>query len=487
MDKRRTVLILLALFIILVMPDRAYASESHYILGKDHKRIPIPLSYEVTNVIMDFGDEVGPIKNAQYLFMDQNETLYIVDTENSRVLKTNKEGTVLGVYTGPEDFPFYLPEGIFVDEDGDMYVADTGNNRIVHLAPDGTYVEQFEKPQSALMDAHIPFAVSKLAIDKTGYIYALIKDDYHGFTIMDSYNRFRSYMASVRLPFDLVQWFTRNFATSQQKSQISKDLPPSYSNFVFSEDGMIYATTVGVPSEQIKKLNSVGKDIYKFSRKDIQQPDPFFGEHVDDLGRAIKPVFTDLAVDQNGIISAVDSTSQRIYQYDQEGNLLTVFGGFGRKKGTFRSPISIVGDKEGNLYVLDYIMNNIQVFKPTKFITHVHQAISLYNDGKYQEAVNPWQEVLKIDANYELAHRGIAKALMKQERWKEAMEEYRKGEDQYGYSKAFAEYRHQVFRDYFGWIVLAVSSACLLIIRMVGTLKRVIRTDRKFKSQKVGS
>ena len=34
-------------------------------------------------------------------------------------------------------------------------------------------------------------------------------------------------------------------------------------------------------------------------------------------------------------------------------------------------------------------------------------------------------QVLKIDENYQLAHKGIATTLYKQEKWKESMDEYR--------------------------------------------------------------
>ena len=40
------------------------------------------------------------------------------------------------------------------------------------------------------------------------------------------------------------------------------------------------------------------------------------------------------------------------------------------------------------------------------------------------------------------------------------MDQYYLGNDKEGYSKCFSEYRHQLFREYFGWIVLAVIVVC---------------------------
>lgn len=42
--------------------------------------------------------------------------------------------------------------------------------------------------------------------------------------------------------------------------------------------------------------------------------------------------FIDLCVDENQAIFALDYTSGRVFQYDEEGNLLFVFGGIGNQK-----------------------------------------------------------------------------------------------------------------------------------------------------------
>ena len=90
------------------------------------------------------------------------------------------------------------------------------------------------------------------------------------------------------------------------------------------------------------------------------------------------PQFVDIAVDNNNILYTVDQNSGRIYQYDQEGNLLAVFGGTGSLKGRFESPVSLVVDANGRVYVLDSIQNAVHLFEPTEFIKHVHEAITLY-------------------------------------------------------------------------------------------------------------
>ena len=101
------------------------------------------------------------------------------------------------------------------------------------------------------------------------------------------------------------------------------------------------------------------------------------------------PNFVDLTVNEQGIISAIDAANGIIYQYDDDRNLLTMFGGKGEENGKFGYPISIETDPEGNLYILDKDRNNIQVFRPTHFAQLVHAASEFYVDGHYAVAEGP--------------------------------------------------------------------------------------------------
>ena len=145
-----------------------------------------------------------------------------------------------------------------------------------------------------------------------------------------------------------------------------------------------------------------------------------------------------------------------IYQYDQDGNLLTSFGGIGNSKDLFQVPVGIASDIEENLYVLDYSTGVIKVFSPTSFINTVHQAIVYHNNGRYIEEQECWEKVLKLDSNYSLAHKGMGKIAYKNGDYKKSMPEYKLADDPDGYSQSFARYRHNIFRNYFGWIMFGV-------------------------------
>ena len=444
---------------LFINTNAAYAKQYDYIV-EDGNRVPIPLTYTVKDVITLAGESKG-LMLAEDLFIDKNDIIYVADTGNNRIIKMDSEGMVLDYYTGPEERPFKSPKGVYVDNYGHIFVADTGNRRIVHLAPDGRYIEEFVRPVSELLDEHFTFEPSKVYVSPTGYIYTMKGQQ---LLMMDAQNTFRGFIGAAEVGFDLTSVLIRMFASKEQKERIARRMPPPYINFTAGPDEMIYAVTLDYNGGQIKKLNSVGKNILK------KQP---FGEQRDDKGEHIKPIFSDITVDHNGIITVVKERTCKIYQYDQEGNLLTVFGGKGTRKGYFQKPSAIDVDSRGNIYVLDMNANSIQVFEPTKFIILVHSAVKLYSEGKYEEALKYWQQVLKIDENYRLANKGMAKTLMKAEEWKKAMTEYRKADDKDGYSQAFTEYRHHMFRKYFGIVVFAFIVLAFLVFYSIKGYKKL--------------
>lgn len=472
---------LLAAVMLISTPITALAD---YVTGNDSYRLPVPKAYNSVKTINNIGEFEGEqiyFKDPQDLFVDEKDNLYIVDSGNNRVVKMNEELKTVGVYYGP-DKAFSKPEGIFVDSDGDMYIADTGNRRIVHLSPTGALVEEFTNPESNLTGS-APFSPSKLVVSSTGYIYVV-----RGENIMaiDGNGEFRGLYGQTNIGYNLTEALLRIFASEEQQNFITKRLASSYINVTLGNDGMIYATSMERVEGEIKQLNSVGTNVfrkYKSVGNSIQNPitnfiekkilksvvagNSFkFGEYFNDDGMYMEPIFRDIAVDNNGIITVIEELNGKVYQYDQEGNMLVAFGGLGESTGTFSRTSAIDVDSKGNLFILDRLNNNIQVFEPTEFIKLVHQATTAYDAGDYDASYDLWNQVLAIHENYELAHTGIAKTYYKKGEWKQSMKESQLVHDRNVYTKAFDEYKYEVLRANFVWIVLAA----LLIIVAVGFL-----------------
>lgn len=497
MRKLKTIIALFLAALILISSNcqAVYAAQSaSYVTGDDNYRQPVPECYVVSDVINNIGsyeDKKTEFKKPQDLFIDDNDNIYVVDSGNHRIVKMNSDYETVAIYYGP-DKPFKSPQGIFVDADGDMYVADTENNRIVHMDCNGNFVEEFTNPESELSTGEV-FTPTKLVVTKTGYIYTVKSEN---IMAIDGNNAFRGYYGQTNIGYDLSEVLIRMFASERQKLLHTKRLAASYINLTYGDDGMIYATSMEREEGEIKKLNSIGTNVYRKYKtigNSIRNPitdfinnkllkavvagQSFkFGEYFNDEGMYIEPVFADICVDSEGIVTVVEQLNGKVYQYDQDGRMLVAFGGLGEKKGNFTRPSAIDVDSKGNLYVLDQINNNIQVFEPTEFITYIHQATSTYNDGDYEKSYEYWRKVLATDENYSLAHVGIARTFYKQGMYKEAMEEAMIVKDRDVYTMAFDEYKYEVLRANFFQIVLI---ALLIVVAVIVLVRLFMKHAKK--------
>ncbi len=109
-----------------------------------------------------------------------------------------------------------------------------------------------------------------------------------------------------------------------------------------------------------------------------------------------------------------------------------------------------------NIYVSDAMKNTVTIFTETDFGGIVHEAVSLYNSGYYEEALEPWQEVLKRDGNYRMAYVGISSALYNEGDYESAMKYAKLAESSKQYNKAFEGYRSEWLDENFVWIVVVI-------------------------------
>lgn len=457
-------------------PLMVFADTTCFIADGDGQFIATPVTYDATRTIKNLGEseffEEGNssqqfLNKAEDIFIDHNNYIYIADTGNNRVIKMTRQGEVVLVITAANDAsgkPVDLkePRGVYVHQDNTIWIADTGNRRIVVVDEKGNSIREYGKPTSEVLGDDFTFDVEKIYVNNMGYIYAL-----KGANIMriNSKNEFQGYMGATEVGFSLSRYLIRTFGSKEMRERSARLEPTAYNNFMIVSDGTIYGVLSAGSSGQIRRLNTTGDNTY---------PQQAFGYNIWEAGEyePTRATFMDVAVSKDGMITVIDQNTCLIYQYDQEGNLLTTFGGKGNRAGRFVVAKSIATDSDGNLYVLDNSANNITVFEPTEFIDLIHTAINYQRDGKYDDAKSYWEEVLAIDANYVVAHNGIGKILYKEGAYQESMKDYKMGNYIAGYSSAFAEHRHNMFRKYFGWIVLALIVLLVAVVKGFSYLKK---------------
>ena len=254
--------------------------------------------------------------------------------------------------------------------------------------------------------------------------------------------------------------------TEEQRRQSDVSFQPTaFNNLYWSSDRFVYAVsqvskTVTSP---VVKLNALGTNVLTGEE---------FGDQGDE-NVVETPLFIDITADSEGVFTVLDSQSGKLYQYDDACNLLSVFGGLGYQKGLFQLPLAIESNSENDILVLDARKNTITVMEQTYYGEMIREALFLYNEGLYEEALEPWMEVLRMNANYNMAYIGIGKAYMNMKNYDEAMYYFKLAGDKDNYAAAKAQLRKQDLQENFAGIALVVV-LIMLIILFYDSIKKYI-------------
>ncbi|MBO7335878.1 MAG: hypothetical protein J6U42_02960, partial [Lachnospiraceae bacterium] len=171
----------------------------------------------------------------------------------------------------------------------------------------------------------------------------------------------------------------------------------------------------------------------------------------------------------------------------EQGELLFAFGGVGNMDGYFKGPVAL--EHMGtDLIVLDSIDNSFTVFTPTEYGNLIYQALEEYRRGDYIKSGETWEEVRKINGNYDLAYIGIGRSLKRQKKYKESLKYFKTKWDRKNYSKAFKEYRKEWVEENIAWIVtlLALLIIVPLVRKKIKMIKWEIDTADIFKNSDGG-
>jgi tetratricopeptide (TPR) repeat protein len=259
--------------------------------------------------------------------------------------------------------------------------------------------------------------------------------------------------------------------SEEKRARRTRNVPTGITSFDIEGDFIYTCTSSSTQTtDTVKKLNAAGKNIFAGNENIFGDYSPMYDTS---QNRVLASAIVDIDIAEDGNINCLDLTMGRIFQYDEDCNLLFIVGTNASQVGGFRQAAALesCGDR---LYVTDTMKNTVTIFKETDFGEVVHKASTLHNGGYYEEALNPWLEVLKYDGTYRRAYLGIAAAKLRSGEYEEAMKYAKLADAGKIYDKAFEGYRLEFIRNNFEPILLALIFAAIAI---AGTLK--IRKDKK--------
>ncbi len=449
------------------------------------RSVPAPQSYLPARTVT-LNDAGTALKNPTDIFVWHEQLIYLSDSGNNRIVVLDDDFNLLReVSSFVEDgstTPLVNPTGLFVDDEGMLYVCLPDEGRVVVLDHESCLVREYGRPESDLLEETTAYKPNKVIVNQLGTVFVLPLGIYLGAVMYDSHSNFLGFYGANNVVVTagvLRDYVWKQLLTQEQVDSMARYVPVQFAAFDIDKDNFIYTCTNESQNtyKEISKLNSLGDNVLiSYTRNVVSQTGDFGDlERAVYLGQLQDSRFVDLAIHDNEIFYALDRTRGRVFVYDQECHLLSVFGGSGNQLGTFDYPIAL--DTLGQrVLVLDHEKNSITVFERTHYGELVENAILLYMDGLYQQARELWEEVSRWNVNSELAYTGIGKALYEEGKYKEAMHYFELGYDRKGYSRAFDEYRMEVARKVFPAVftVLAVLAAAAVI---TGKIRRHRKPD----------
>ena len=476
-------IIAVLLFQVTAAAYEGNGGSTSYTYDEKGNDVSIPDAYTFKKSV-DITDSAGVrASNPQGLVVsEETGKTYVVDTGNNRILVFSDdfsyEKTLSEFRYGSETLQLDHPEGMFVYENGDMLIADTQNNRIIKCDGDGNVKQVIERPENmtGVSDSEV-FLPVKLAVDSIGRIYVVARNINRGIIQLDSQGKFMGYIGSPQVQYDIMTIILRRFYTEAQKAKSEQFVPTEYNNICMDGEDFLWATISSLDAEDIentikskdksgsvtpvKKLNTMGTDVLK--RNGFYAP-------MGDLEFDEKPSrIIGVSTSDNGVYSMLDQQNGHVFTYDDNGNLLFVFGKLGNEKSSFQTPADI-RYRDDQILVLDSGLGKIFVFSPSSYGELVLEAVASQYNGDYEEAYGLWSQLASQNTNFKYAFVGLGNAMLEQGEYDAALKYFKYAEDTERYSDTVEIIRKQNVQKYFPAIMVTV-----IVIAVVILLYHIIR------------
>ncbi len=389
-----------------------------------------------------------------------NDDIYIVDQTNAAIYVLNKDYQVVNKIKKFNDGDsFNKPSSIDVN-DNFIVVADTGNNRVVVFDKDFKFVHEITNVDAPGLDSS--FIPTQVGISMSDNLYIIAQGVFEGIITTTIDGDFIKYTGTNEVDITLSDRLWRSVASKEQLSQMQEYLPTEFTSLSIDKEGFIYTTTTSDEKEPIKRLNTNGENVLVYPKGMAPQ-----GDLIVDQTRGVTQLSA-IDVNDNGYYAVIDSTTGRIFVYDQEGYLLSIYGNSGLEGDHFRTPVALSWYGTDKLLVADKINQEVVVLEATDFLKTVLEATRAYYKNDMDTAQELWQKALNYNSNYELAYLGLGRVYMRTGEYSKAADNFKLANDKIYYSKAFKEIRSDFFENHFVVIAATFILVLVLLYRALG-------------------
>lgn len=449
--------IFLAAFVLVscIGIDSAYAEtpyKTYTVNGYDNLQ-ETQSAYLPYKTLVSFGNNSFSAPSDVYVTADGE--IYVADTGNHRIIVGNINSDEIKVIG---ENVLKSPRGVFVTEENDhVYVADRDAKSVFEFDTDGTLLNTYGKPDSPLYGDDLEFMPIKIVVNDAGVMYIVCESNTNGVVEIAPTDggTFLGYFGTNFASVNLRTIVLRAILTDAQRAKMVSNIPATPDNLAIDSKGLIYTVTRADEEASLKRLNIAGTNLLASGTWYTNYPAAVAAGNHDNV----------YVVDQNGYI----------LEYNNEGDLLFVFGGSDddtQRIGLSKNATGIAVDTSDRIYILDADKNQIQIYEPTEFTNLLHEALYLYSNGLYTESKEPLSRVLEMNSTFAYANQAMGRAYFQEENYAQALRYATLSNDRGGYSDAYWEVRNV-------WLKKNLVSALLVILAVFIIWKVLKSVDRK--------
>ncbi len=449
----------------------AVTNNSDYQYDENLHAIPGPKTYTATEVF--YGNDLGVdnFSAPSDIYVDADGKIYIADSGNNRIVVLNskfqKIRIIETVISADNKKNLSGPKGVF-QKNGLVYICDTGNFRVIAVNAENKVERLIEGKDLMSVNKNFVFKPEKVVVDSNDNVLVASTAVYQGIMRFDKNDKFKAFFAPNEVTSSFATFVTsalKKVFTDAQKESLQKNLPSPYSNLYIDKENFVFATAENVSMGQnIKKLNSAGTNILAYSS--ALEENQTFGDYE---SKEEKTNFADIHCDDSGYMLVADSATQKLFLYDKECNLISIFGGKGNSKNQF-SKISAVEKLNDGYLILDSEKCTVTVLSPNAYMQKVIVAMNHYQNGEYEQSEEIWKSILEENCNFPFAYKSLGRTQYHLGNYKLSMKYLKDGGDTYFYSLALNEYRKEFIKDRF---VFVLFGALIFIVLFVFAIKRI--------------
>lgn len=464
-------------------------------VGSKRKAVYGKAMYDVGETIDVTTLGVARLTGITSMCRDNNNNLYILDSNSRIVVLDNDYNLVREIGnifaegdTEQGSISYSGAKGIYYN-DGKIYVCNTTGGNILIINPEGKLLDTIEKPTSDkanLIPDDFLFEPTRIARDNNGFMYVLCSTSRYGALLYSPEREFLGFYGANTVKTSVASVLTnisnRLFPNPEKHANKIKEFADPFVDITVDEEGFVYTCN---PWLQNYTANSKGQ---------IRRLSPGFAKNLlDDTANyrdqetaweiynpaptLSKQDLCDIEVDDNGFIYALETTYDKVFMFDPDSNMLTVFGGGigkAQQKGTFTEACALVlKDNGAQVLIADASTGLITEFKLNEFGKKVKELDFLTKEGHYDMVKDGWLEVLSQDANCQVAYSGLANAYLEEKDYDMALHYAKLGYDKKTYGVAFEYVRTSFISDNFAWIFT------VLVVVVIGAIAFMFITNKK--------